>query len=87
MNWLWYLWKTIQTLEKERFIVVEAFYVLKSSGDMWHNNVSNNLSDMGFHPCIADFYFWMQDCGNHYEYVVVIVYDLIVFNFETRIYN
>jgi len=35
---------------------------------------------MGFNPCQADCDFWYRQVGNHYEYIAVIVDDLLIFS-------
>lgn len=63
-------------------IIIKALYGLKSSGAMWHQKLSDNLRDMGFRPCHADFDLWMRDRGDHYEYIAVMVDDLLIFSKE-----
>ena len=48
-------------------IIVKALYGLKSSSFMWHHKFFENIRDMGFHPCYADFDLWIRDRGNYYE--------------------
>ena len=45
---------------------------------MWYQKFTDNLRDVEFYPCIADADLWMRDCGNNYEYVSVIVYDILI---------
>ena len=61
-------------------IVIKALYGLKSSGAMWHLKLADNLREMGFTPCQADCDFWYRPVGNHYEYIAVIVDDLLIFS-------
>ena len=61
-------------------IVIKALYGLKSSGAMWHLKLADNLREMGFIPCQADCDFWYRPVGNHYEYIAVIVDDLLIFS-------
>ena len=59
-------------------IIVKALYGLKSSGAMWHMKFAKNLRNLGFFPCEVDHDLWMRDRGNHWEYVAVIVDDLVL---------
>ena len=43
--------KKIISWQGKKLIIVKALYVLKSSGAMWHHKFSDNLRDLGFHPC------------------------------------
>ena len=61
-------------------IIIKALYGLKSSGAMWHQKLADNLHEMGFLPCQADCDFWYRPEGNHYEYIAVIVDDLLIFS-------
>ena len=47
---------------------------------MWHAKLSDNLRDMGFKPCPADYDLWMRDMSDHYEYLAVMVDDLFILN-------
>ena len=47
---------------------------------MWHQKFSDNLRDMGFWPCYADFDLWMRYRGDYYEYIAVMVDDLPIFS-------
>jgi hypothetical protein len=69
-------------LEGRKLIVVRALYGLKSSGAMWHAKLAENLRDMGYRPTKADYDCWIRERGDHYEYVAVIVDDLLVFSHE-----
>jgi hypothetical protein len=59
-------------------IVDRALYGLRSSGARFHEKFGNTMRDLGFVPSYADPDVWMRDAGDHYEYVVVYVDDLIV---------
>jgi hypothetical protein len=61
-------------------IIVKALYGLKTSGGQWHHKLADNISDMGFLPCQADFNFWIRRVEDHYEYIAVIVDDLLIFS-------
>ena len=67
-------------LEGRKLIIVRALYGLKSSGARWHQKLADNLRDMGFYQCKADFDLWIRNMGDHYEYVAVIVDDLLIFS-------
>ena len=45
---------------------------------MWHQKFCDNLRDLGFRPYYADFDLWMRYRGNHYEYISVMVDDLLI---------
>ena len=60
------------------FIIINAHYGFKPSGDMWYHKLSDILRDMVFYPCIAYFYLCMQDFGDHHEYVAIMVDDLLI---------
>ena len=55
----------------------KALYGLASSGLRFHEKLSKDLRDMGFKMCEALNDVWMRDCGDHYEYLVVYVDDII----------
>ncbi len=63
-------------------IIVKALYGMKSSGAMWHQNFSDNMRDLGFRPCKADFDLWIRTTNGHHEYVAVMVDDLLIFSKE-----
>ena len=58
----------------------KALYGLKASGAMWHRKLADNLREMKFQPCTADHDFWIKDAMDHYEYIAVIVDDLLIFS-------
>ena len=62
-----------------KIIIVEAFYVLKSSGEMWDLKLSENLTNMVLPPYEDIHNIWMRDRGDHLEYEVVMVEDILVF--------
>jgi hypothetical protein len=39
---------------------------------MWHHQLTDNLRNVGYRPTQADYDCWIQDVGDHYEYVAVI---------------
>ena len=47
---------------------------------MWHRKLADNLREMKFQPCTADHDFWIKDAKDHYEYIAVIVDDLLIFS-------
>ena len=49
---------------------------------MWHHKFSDNITYLGFSPCYAYFKLWMQDRGDHYEYIDVMVDYLLIFRKE-----
>ena len=67
-------------MEGTVLIIWKALYGLKASGAMWHRKFASNLKEMGFSPCEADHYFWMKEKKDHYEFIAVIVDDLLVFS-------
>ena len=67
-------------LQGRKLIVVRALYGLKSSGALWHQKMADTLTKMGFTPCKADYNVWARQHSDHYEYVAVIVDDLLVFS-------
>ena len=44
--------------------------------------LADNLRGMGFRPCKADPNLWMRRKADYYEYVAVMVDDLLVFSQE-----
>ena len=44
--------------------------------------LADNLRSMGFRPCKADPNLWMRRKADYYEYVAVMVDDLLVFSQE-----
>ena len=65
-----------------KVIVVKALYGLKASSACWHQKCADSPRDMGFVPSKADYDLWMRQRGDHYEYVAVLVDDLLVFSRE-----
>jgi len=59
-------------------VIRKALHGLKSSGLRWHKRLSDVLRNMGFIPSKAERDIWMQDCGDHYEYIAVCVDDLLI---------
>ena len=60
------------------FITLKAQYGLKSSGRLWHDRLHDALKLMGFEPTKAEEDIWIQDAGDHYEYIAVYVNDLLI---------
>jgi len=65
-------------LKGRKMIIVKALYGLKSAGANWHQKLADNLFAMGFLPSKADYNLWIRDRGDHYDYVAVIVDDLLI---------
>ena len=42
--------------------------------------LAENLREMGFKPTQADCDFWIRECEDYYEYIAVIVDDLLIFS-------
>ena len=63
-------------------IIILALYGLKLSGACWHKLCSKTLIEMGFVRSKADYDLWMRAREDHYEYIAVIVDDLLVFSRE-----
>ena len=72
-------------MENVILIIERALYGLKSSGAMWHQKLAENLREMGYKPCESDCDFWIRENTDHYEYIAVIVDDLLVFSKEPEI--
>ena len=66
------------------FQIVKALCGLKSSGKRWHGRLHDVLRDLGFKPSLADDAIWMKDKGDHYEYIVVHVDDLLIASRNTE---
>ena len=62
----------------QRLIVDKALYGLKSAGASWHAKLADHLYDMGFLPSKADYNLWIRPREDHYEYIAVIVDDLLI---------
>ena len=69
-----------QELAGIKVIVIRALYGLRLSGAAWHQKLSDDLRAMGFTPSKADYDLWMRARGDHYEYIAVIVDDLLIFS-------
>jgi hypothetical protein len=67
-------------LQGKKLIVTKALYGLKTSGAQWHQKFADNLRDMGFRPCQADYDFWIRSRGDSYDYIAVMVDDLLIFS-------
>jgi hypothetical protein len=62
-------------------IVIKALNGLKTrSGAQWHQKLAANLCNMGFCPCKANYDFWIQKVGNHYDYIAVMADNLLIFS-------
>ena len=66
-------------------MILKAFYQLKGTWQMkWADNLIL-LQNMGFRPCKAGPDLWMLCRGNYYEYISVMVDDLIIFSAEPEL--
>ena len=52
---------------------------------MWHMKWNSILKDMGFRPCKAEPNLWMRCKGNYYEYVSVMIDDVIIFSHQQNL--
>ena len=68
--------------EGVKVIIVKALYGLKLSSHMWWRKCADSLRKMGFRPSGADYNLWIRQAIDHYEYIAVIVDDLLVFSKE-----
>ena len=59
-------------------VIDRALYGLKSSGGLWHHKLAQNIRDMGFRPIPADYDFYLREVNASYEYIAVIVDDLLI---------
>jgi len=64
--------------EGHTLIIAKALYGLYSCGKMWWQRISEVLSEMGFVPSKAESDIWMQQCDNHWEYIIWYVDDLAI---------
>ena len=58
-------------------IIDRALYGLRTPGKRYHESFADVMYNLGFKPSFADSDVWMRDAGNHYDYVVVYVDDII----------
>lgn len=70
--------KEFGELAGHTLLIKKAQYGLKTSGRCWHDKLHDVLRDMGFNPSKAEEDIWMQDKGDHYEYIAVYVDDLMI---------
>ena len=64
-------------LENHLLIIDKALYGLRNSGACYHAKWADSMNNFGFFPSRADPDVWMRDKGDHYEYVVVYVDNLL----------
>ena len=64
-------------LDGHLLAIDKALYGLHNSGACYHAKWAESMKAFGFFPSQADPDVWMQDKGDHYEYVVVNVDDLL----------
>src|SRR5687767_1074189 len=67
-------------LKGKTLVIHKALYGLKSSSAQFHEHLSATLLSMGYKPSKADYDLWMKHVGDHYEYIVRYVNDVIVFS-------
>ena len=67
-------------LEGRILIIHKALYGLRSSSSCFAQAVSATLSSMGFKVCKSDRCLWMRDKGDHYEYIVTYVDDILAWS-------
>ena len=65
-------------IQGRKMVIIKALYGLKTSGAMWHQRIADSLRRMGFRSCKDDTDLWKREMKDHYEYVAVIVDDLLV---------
>jgi hypothetical protein len=63
-----------------KVIIIKASYGLKLSSHMWWSKLADSMIAMGFRPSKADYNIWMRKQDSHYEYVAVVVDDLLIFS-------
>ena len=59
-------------------IIVRSLYGLRTSAARFHEHLTDNLWKLGFHPSKADPNLFYKDMGDHYEYLVSYVDDVLV---------
>ncbi len=67
-------------LEGKILVIDKALYGLRSSAARFHEHLSVTLIQLGFTPCKNDRNMWMRDLGDHYEYLVTYVDDILVWS-------
>ena len=70
-------------------IVVRALYGLKSSGPVFCKNLGECMSGLGYKPCLADTYIWLNpevsdDGVEYYSYILCYVDDILVVYHNAR---
>ena len=69
-------------------IVVQSIYVFKSAGSTFWNRLADCMHHLGFLPCPADLYIWMNpmvrpdDGFNYYANVLMYVDDVMVIHHD-----
>ena len=62
-------------------IIEKGLYGLRNtSSARFHEHLSAKLVTMGYRPSYADTDLWIKDCGDHYEYIVTYVDDILAFS-------
>ena len=74
--------KIFEAASWENFIFDKGLYALRSSGDRFHEHLSDTLTKMDFVPSKADLDLWLNDCRSHYEYIARYVDDILMFSKE-----
>ena len=60
-------------------------YGILTSGLRWHARLADYLRDMEFEPCKIKPNIWLCPCReDHYEYIAVYVYDLLITSKDTK---
>jgi hypothetical protein len=65
--------------EGKILLVDKALYGLKTSGGRWHQRLAGHLLELGFSPTMADYDLWIREFDKYYEYIAVVVDDLMIF--------
>ena len=70
--------KEFGPMEGQILVIIKALYGLKTSGARWHQTFAESLRALGFRPSTADYDMWIRNNETHYEYITVIVDDLLI---------
>ena len=66
-------------IHKGKYLVYrKSLYGLKTSAARWHETLSTTLCTLKYEPSKADSDLWMRNHKTHYEYIVVYVDDLLL---------
>ena len=69
-----------EALEGKILVISKSLYGLRTSPARFFEHSSHTLSQLGFEPCKSDRCLYKKDCGDHYEYVVTYVDDILVWS-------